>query len=152
VGASAYLVPDRYTSTAVLRLPTDSSAALIEKARSEDMRESVLMGLGLEQRAVMQRKRAPEQMARDLQIAPAGGTVVVQYTFRDRYLTQSVIRVLIERLRVAANGRLVVVDWPNLPEMPVGPNRMAIAGFGLAAGIALGAAAPRVRRRRPATA
>ena len=93
----------------------------------------------------------------------AGSALVISFTYRDRYRAQAVVREIIhgffERNAAMARERtknlaetdpvrkiaerrlgsnLVVLDAASLPESPLFPNRVAVAGAGLVAGLVLG--------------
>ena len=197
--AASFLLPDRFTSTAVMRVspawvtedplatpPAVSAAQVLDRLGPRILTDENLARIIL--RVEMYRKlrarepmeQAVATMRRDLRIAaepPQGvaggaGAFRISFSYSDRYKAQQAVRefvtmfternVMEQREQAAfvsatqrdiaehkAAENLEVLDPASLPEMPVAPNRAAIALGGMAAGLLLGARAVWRRRTRP---
>ncbi len=160
----AFSFPDRWTSTAVLRMDPPAPR-LIEAVTTDDVLRGVMekppLDLYSEDR---KRKPLPEVIAqmrqRDLRITRRGNDVFVSFTYNNRFKAQAVVREFVTRMfEINARQRttvpqaewlvqnLEVLDPARLPEQPVSPNRLAILLAGLAVGI--GAGTFLTMRRRP---
>jgi hypothetical protein len=191
--ALSFLIPDRYTSTAVLRItaaqitedPLAIPAATRAAERLRELEPEIVSRENLERvmdkpdlalYPAVPRDRAVERMrTRDLRIAPADASAFrISFSYSDRYLAQRVVRefvtafternVIEERAKAPyvsvtlrriyehkAGINLEVLDPASLPELPVSPNRGAIALGGVAAGLLAGMLAISRRRERLVT-
>jgi hypothetical protein len=101
-----------------------------------------------------------EKMQNALQVTPIAGrngpitALAVRFEYEDRRKAQQTGRELIRKIEDTNGSRgwnmnLDVIDPPSLPARPVGPNRAALTGAGLLAGLTGGfAIAIAVRMRR----
>jgi len=172
----AFQVHDRYVSYAVLRVSRPDGAETDSRFVAErlgSLQEDLLNRRSLSEIIQNQNlyrgelKNLPLEdvvlsMNRDIQITPVRGTPesnVFQLAFQysDPAGAQAVTRDLTSRLiwlnlssaetSKAPAERMEVLDPANLPQRPIGPNRLAIAGMGLIVGLALGVAVWGVGRR-----
>ena len=74
------------------------------------------------------------------------GALRVEFTYPDRYKSQAATRELVRHL-ISSMPELQLVDPATLPERAGSPNRVAMAGYGILAGVLLGAAAQWRRKR-----
>jgi uncharacterized protein involved in exopolysaccharide biosynthesis len=196
--AVSFLLPDRYVSTAVMRLtppqvtedPLRAPAAVTAAQRLRELQPEILTDESLA-RIILQvemyrhlRQREPmeqavESMRRDLRIEPMPAKGIpgtasafrISFLYTDRYKAQQAVRYLItafterniveQRMKAQymtvtarrieehkAGMNLEVLDPASLPELPVSPNRGAIALGGVAAGL-LACSLGFWRRRHP---
>ena len=167
-GVLAFRTPDRYVSTAVMRItPADSDR---QKAldRLAELQQEVLSRTSLahiiQQPALNlypeDRKRMPledvvENMRKALrfQVMQAwGGGVpafLISFEYPDKFKAQAVVRELLSsffrqnKLERGDQGpsavvNLVILDPPNLPQRRLGPNRPMMVAMGLLRGAVLG--------------
>ena len=158
-GAVAARTPNVYVSTAVVRMGSGPEARRgLARAEGDVLSRSSLAAI-IQQRGLYpeERKRQPLEdivqamRNRHIRIAPVEGGLAVSFSYPDRATAQQVTGDLTSRLlESAVTGRnpmrLEVLNGASLPEAPVSPNRPAIVGAGLAAGLALGFVFLGVRR------
>jgi uncharacterized protein involved in exopolysaccharide biosynthesis len=165
-GAVAFLLPDEFTSTAVIRTVPAIDAGGIGRAFTAETLDGIIQREGLYQR---DRTRKPAEdlvgrMRRNIQISrvsapsqPDAGIYLVSFKNPDKesarrvtaQLVQQLITANLETARTSRVASLMeVLDPPNNPAAPSSPNRLAIVAFGVTAGLLSGLAA--IHFRRPA--
>jgi hypothetical protein len=158
--ALSFLIPNRFVSSMVLRVPPAGESALrtaIDDSRllAEINRKFQIYPGDPEAGAIAKMR----ENLRIVTLKPHGRdwiAVAVQFTGNDRHKAQQVLSDLVPAISTAvppkhdsaAASALQVLDTPTLPEIPASPNRVSIAMFGLVLGSISGA----VRRRRTASA
>jgi hypothetical protein len=160
----AFLIPNEYVSTAVLRtadgdklqstmaqvLSDDSLAAIVRDQRLFE-RERSRSSMG----EVARRMRNEHVHVRTGRLSPSGWAVYISFTYPDRGKAQGVTRDLVSRF-IATTGAMPsdtgVLETANLPATPNYPNRLNITLLGTVVGILLGLAASRFRRPKLAAA
>jgi capsular polysaccharide biosynthesis protein len=163
-GAGSYLIPDRFVSTAVLRIDPASpelAPAVLTDERLIGMIQKPALDLYHDDRARKPMADVVAKMRHDLQITMvSANSFAVRYEYPNRYKAQAVVREVVSALvqanvtvsrQTGANGRhnLEVVSPAVLPEQPSWPNRLSIAVIGLAGGLVLGILLTVFRRRAP---
>lgn len=175
-GALSFSVPNRYVSSAVLRIAPLPGAGEGQMARKLDHMERVVLSrtnlAGIIQRPALnlykaQRARMPMEdvvqvMRDDIRISPVempasgGSSLAIRFSYPDKYKAQAVVRELVnglfmENVREDAFPRagqsLKVFDRASLPDRPIGPNRLGFVAAGLAVGLLTGVLAAVLRRR-----
>jgi uncharacterized protein involved in exopolysaccharide biosynthesis len=172
--AGSFLLPERYTSTAVIHLDSkDPAAAAIRAGRLIAVVQSNanLDFIAKQFRLFPNSVDAPTKMREHLSIQSIQNSTAFTITFDydDRFVAQKVVQEVVSRLideairarvdeseREGAEGlrrgeTLELLDPASLPLNPHFPNRAMIAGTGLCAGVAL-AVALGIRRRTIAQA
>jgi hypothetical protein len=162
-GAASYLIPDRFVSTAVLRIDPSSPdlvPAVLTDQRLIGIIQKPALDLYHDDRAKMPIADVVAKMRHDLQITFVNAnSFAVRYEYPNRYKAQAVVREVVTALvetnvmvsrQSPATGRhnLEVLDPAVLPEQPSWPNRLIIAALGLAGGLMLGTLLT-LRRRAP---
>ena len=138
-GALSFAIPNRYVSTAVLRV---SDAAAADRARVAVLTDDAAMQDIL-------RAAGPGTTRANVSIKSSAQALVVQVTSGDRLAAQLAAQRAVTGLVGASlktGVRTDVFDPPSLPFGPVFPNHYVIAALGLAAGLGL-AIAMRFRTR-----
>jgi uncharacterized protein involved in exopolysaccharide biosynthesis len=162
----AFLIPNEYVSTAVLRTADGSRLqATLPQVLTEDslaaiVREDHLYSRELSWSSmhdVVRKMRNERIQVQTLQHQPwvSGAVFTISFRYSDRLMAQRVTRELVARLITGMGAPLTgteVLDPANLPESPNYPHRGQIAILGTLVGILLGLGASRFRRRRLATA
>src|SRR6185312_5001448 len=181
-GAASFLIPDRYTSTAVMEItpaqltPAQSATSAADFLRrvepdllSDQSLANIIddprLGLYKVEGAAKSPGEAIEEMRNNLSITPmSGGAFSVSFTYRDRFKVQQAVAVLISKFEYLNMAQSVttqpktgevldVLDIANLPHHPVFPNRWLIAAAGLCIGVLIGGITLRFRKPgRPAFA
>jgi LPS O-antigen subunit length determinant protein (WzzB/FepE family) len=167
-GVLAFRTPDRYVSTAVVRITPADADRQRALDRLAELQQEVLSRTSLA-RIIQQpalnlypenRKKIPledvvEKMRKALrfQVAPArnGGVpaFVISFEYPDKFKAQAVVRELVasffrqNRLERGDQGSsaaeiLEVLDPANLPQRRLGPNRPMMVAVGLLGGAVLG--------------
>jgi LPS O-antigen subunit length determinant protein (WzzB/FepE family) len=134
-GVLAFRTPDRYVSTAVMRItPADS-----DRQRALDRLAE------LQQKANQLLSRDKALRIRLVQ-APGGRgpAFVISCDYPDKLKAQAVVRELVSSF--AGEKILEILDRPSLPQRPIFPNRPMIVTVGLLGGAVLGLLAVLVRR------
>jgi hypothetical protein len=173
--AVAYAIPDRWISTAVLRLdagadPSELIRATLSEAGLEEIVQRPYLRLYEAERRKEPLSRVVEHMRNhDVRITPLRQTArddhqanafAISFMADDRVKAQAVVRVLVTRMTElhlaemrgrldgSSNGmpNLEVLDPASLPEQPAEPNRLVILMLGLGLGIASGVVVSRRRR------
>lgn len=158
----AYFIPDTFRSTAVLRTPDGRAPDQVSQAITDPaFLRSVIQGpmqlypgKPIDEAVAEMRNRV--QIRRPQIPGGSPGTALaVSFDYADethdfellrqhpaRYKAQGVVRELVAHAtEVPANlagPPLEILDPPSLPAQPFEPNRTALVGFGLLAGLALG--------------
>ncbi len=171
--AASFAIPDRYTSSAVIRITAPQAPKRLWAALSSDPLPSYFQQLAGEILRPDNLARLTDKMhtsarPEDVRFTILGGDAfIVSFTSRDRVKAQAVVRELVTQfterhiraldartkddreLRVAyermAGPNLEVLDPATLPETPVFPNRLTIGAMGLPVGLLAGVF---VRRRK----
>lgn len=166
--AIAFLIPDRWISTAVLQLdPGADVSRLLRDSFTDDALGRIVQHSNLYARD-LERARLSDVVRRmrdhDLHITPLrdvdgkyANAFAISFMASDRFNAQAVVRMLVTRVaeenvaevRVHAQRpvNLMVLDPASLPERPSEPNRLVILMLGLLLGLTGGIVL--VRRRRP---
>jgi uncharacterized protein involved in exopolysaccharide biosynthesis len=162
----AFLIPDEFISTAVLRTVDGSNLqSTISQVLSDDslaaiVRQDHLFSreLGRSNMNDVVRKMRNEhirvqkvQPSIQLQLSSRGAVVVISFRYSDRFEAQRVTRDP-ARFMGAPQPATEVLDPASLPQAPSSPNRLSIVLVATVAGILLGLAASRFRRPKLATA
>jgi LPS O-antigen subunit length determinant protein (WzzB/FepE family) len=138
--------PDRYTSTAVVRVHIEGSAA--ERKLPGEMH------FGLRDVSLASRRATEITLARD-RAMPGEATMTVAATAPDSAAAEASLNALMNQL-LRPNTASVIPDplrglevlaTPSLATTPTRPNRVAFAGVGSVAGVMVGIVALLVRRR-----
>lgn len=143
-------IPNRYISTAVLRIPDAASFEREVLSREELARVIDTHHLYFDQRESKSLDQLIAAMRdRDLRVQridPPGSVPAVEISFAypDRFAAQSVMLDLLRQYREPM--RIDVLDGPSLPESPMYPNRYVITILGLALGMVSGGILARARR------
>ena len=156
--AIAFLIPNEYVSTALVRavdgsrlrstlaqvLSDDSLAAIVreEHLYSRELSRSTM-------RDVLHKMKNEDIRLQPLQVQPwsNGAAFTISFRCSDHVMAQTVMRDLLARLITISGGPLSnteVVDSPSLPETPSYPNRPGMAAVGTIGGILLGLGASRL--------
>src|ERR1035437_740558 len=198
-GIGSFAVPNRYVSTAVLRLvsvdprtPESVQAAaghlqeIIQEVRSRASLSEIIARPALQLYAAERRRRSLDEAVRqmsdhDLRIealrdAPFGGrptAFLIAFEYSDPKKGLACVRAVVSKFVEGtfpleqygtsaardAPGRwnvpdayLEVLDPASMPETPISPDRVTISAAGGLAGLLLGIAIARARRRAPHSA
>lgn len=158
----AFLIPDEFLSTAVLRstdigklqfilaevLSDDSLAAIV---RQNDLFSRKLSNGDMSD--VTRKMRDEFISVQQVQAGPDDEAIAISFRYPDRYKAQAVTRDLVNRFFVTSTQHTTeVLDPANLPAAPIYPNRLTIVLVATVAGILLGLGASRFRRPKLATA
>jgi capsular polysaccharide biosynthesis protein len=156
--AIAFLIPNEYVSTAVVRtadgskLPSTIAQVLSEDSLAAIVREDHLYSRELSRSSmhdVVQKMRDEHIRVQGVE----GAALTISFTYHDRLGAQAVTRDLVNRFFVTSSQHSTeVLDPANLPAAPIYPNRLSIVLVATVAGILLGLAASRFGRRKLATA
>jgi uncharacterized protein involved in exopolysaccharide biosynthesis len=154
--AISFTIPDRWISTAVLRMDQGGDASrLVREVLSEASLSQIIRRRDLHLYEKEQTKTPIGELAarmwnHDVRIEFLGNAVsprygsafVISVAADDRHKAQAVVRVLVTKIveqNVVQASRqptnLQVLDPASFPEQPVGPNRYAITLLGLAFGV-----------------
>jgi hypothetical protein len=149
--AISFLIADRFISSSVVKADGPISSDTVEQVLNRKSLAEIIMRPDLDlyrsKRQTHPIEDVVQEMRRNIRVAAVNSPSIASVSFQypDRYKAQQVTRELVASL--TARG-LVVMDPPALPERPSFPNRTAIAGAGMFAGLLLGMAAQRWRNRR----
>jgi uncharacterized protein involved in exopolysaccharide biosynthesis len=159
----AFLVPDQFISTAVLRtadagkLQTTIAQVLSDDSLSGIVRQENLfsreVSSGRMNDAVRKMREHIRVQLVHVALGAGEGTAAftISFQYSDRFAAQRVTRDLVTRFMGPQSGT-EVLDPASDPQLPSSPNRLVIAELGTVAGILLGLAASRFRRPKLATA
>jgi hypothetical protein len=150
--AISLAIPDRYPSTAILRLSATEPQA-IRQLLNGTFGPGSHSGAGREHAswmrvAVDRRSPAPKDGATTLVVASADEDAAKAQRVTQQ-LVDVVAKALEARTASSAHIRLETITAPKLPTSPSGPNRAALAASGGAAGLFLGAIVAWFRRGYP---
>jgi hypothetical protein len=152
----AFLIPDQFVSTAVLRtndigklqstiaevLSDDSLAVIV---RQDDLFSRELSNGNMSD--VTRKMRNEFIRVQQVRAGPDDGALVLRFRYPDRWKAQAVTRDLVNRFFTGPqHANAEVLDPPNLPATPVYPNRLNIVLVATAGGLLLGLAVSRLRR------
>jgi len=154
--AGSFALPEQYVSEAVLRSEhadrTDpiGSAAFSHVLRRQSL-EEVIRQEDLYERELSQKPMEDVflHMRQAIRISfPASGMINIAFNYDDRYKAQRALSDMVSLVRRELPDA-EVRDGASLPENPVEPNRLLVAGYGLGAGllvaVVLGLFLPSVR-------
>jgi LPS O-antigen subunit length determinant protein (WzzB/FepE family) len=138
-GVFAFRIPDRYISTAVMRMiPAGQTVSDHQRAldRLQQMTHQIVSD-----RDPAFRKALRIQLLQTQAGAVPAFSISCEYP--DKLKAQAVVREVVERFfrlnqRPSAEEQLEVLDPASLPERPLYPNRPVAVGVGLFGGAALG--------------
>jgi uncharacterized protein involved in exopolysaccharide biosynthesis len=156
----AFLIPDQFISTAVLRTADGSklqdtiTQVLSDESLAAIVRQDHLFSREVSRSSVndVTRKMRDEIRVQPVHVAWSNRTAfIVSFRYSDRYAAQLVTRELVTRF-MSPHSATEVLDPASYPQAPSSPNRLVIAGLGTVAGILLGLAVSRFRRPKLATA
>jgi uncharacterized protein involved in exopolysaccharide biosynthesis len=174
-GAISLRVPDRYVSSAVVKVgATDLAAQQLQEVLSRTSLAALIqrpsMRLYPGERYRMPMEDIVEQMrTRDIRVRRSGDTLTISFEYPDRQKAQAVAQALTERLVESDDAyhdlrerrwqsvwpgavmpplaKMEVVDPARLPGRPITPKRGVIIAIGLFAGCAAGLIGAAFRRR-----
>ena len=158
--AVAFLIPNEYVSTAVLRtadggkLQSTVTQVLSDDSLAEIVRDDHLYSRELSRSSmhdVVQKMRNEHIRVQGVE----GAALTISFTYPDRVLAQTVTRDLVARIITTTDAppsATEVLDSASLPQEPIYPNRLNIAALGTVVGILLGLTASRFHRPKLATA
>jgi hypothetical protein len=153
----AFLIPDEFVSTAVLRSANGvQSRSAVERLLSDDYLAAIVRRHDLFPREVRSggmsgatrkmRESIRVQTVLPQRLSGPNDAFVISFQYPDRWKAQQVTRDLVAGLMGVAQPPTEVLDPANLPQAPIFPNRPVIAMFGTVTGILLGLAASKFRR------
>lgn len=156
--AGSLTIPKAYRSTAVIRVSGSDSPQVLTHALLT-LQQKVLSIRSLTK--VIQASEVGqtfETMRKRIRVKPiTAGEFSIEFDYADPSKAQRAVQLLvialidqglIERIDSGSVARLDLLDPANLPEVPVSPNRLAFAGWGMLAGIGAGAIAYRFSSKR----
>ena len=156
----AFLIPDEFISTAVLRT-ADASAlqSTIAQALSDDSLAAIIRKDNLFSRELNRgnmndaiRRMRESIRVQKVQAGPAGSAFTISFQYPDRFQAQQVTRDLVARFTGAPQSTTEILDPASDPSAPAYPNRLTIVVLATVAGILLGLAASRLHRPKLAAA
>src|ERR1035437_7358640 len=157
-GAISFTMPRRYVSTAMMRIVPrtvgDAAAIhrlqemqteILSRASLTDIIQRPTMDLYRQERAIYPMEDVIQDMRnRNLHIERVTRAAFrMSFEYPDRVKAQAVVRELTAR----SSGYAEVLTPASLPEKPSQPDRLAIMGIGLGAGLAMGILFAFLRRR-----
>ena len=137
-------IPNRYASSAVLRLGTPSAT---REAAAERLQQTMLALSGKAPVVLQMRER--NLRFESLEVSPRGRTTAFRIACEnpDRQKAWLCVQeMVVQFVDAPVPSGLDVVDAPTLPEWPSAPNRLNIAAVGLFVGLGLGLVASILRR------
>jgi len=164
-GTIAFLMPDEYISTAVLRVANGAAGqgavmnALEPVALAEVVRKYNLYPRETAHKPVadvvgaMRSKDIRVQKVNEPALS-SGAVFTISFRYPEREKAQIVTRELLTTVirGYTGGGSAEVLDPASFPQAPSSPNRLQIIALGVLAGVLLGLAATRFRRPVAATA
>jgi hypothetical protein len=146
-----YLMPDRYSSTAVMRVVSTDPAAAADRVRqlfgaatSEDSLRAIVQKFNLYPGEPGREQKLREHLS--LRAMAKAPVFSIQFDHKDRYTAQKVTGEVVSRVIEGAihsgpglktfDMTLELLDPPSLPLNPFSPNRAVVAGMGLFIGLA----------------
>jgi uncharacterized protein involved in exopolysaccharide biosynthesis len=150
----AFLIPDEFISTAVLRTPDGSKLqSTIAQVLSDDALAAIIHKDNLFSRELNRGNvnDATRKMRESIRVqkVPAGlvaDAFVIRFQYPDRFQAQQATRDLAARFTGAPQSTTEILDPASDPNGPAYPNRLTIVVLATAAGILLGLAASHFRR------
>jgi capsular polysaccharide biosynthesis protein len=138
----AYAIPNRYVSTAVVRLPDAAAAQDLEQKTLADSAwlQSVIQDLQLSTDAERMRRDFRVRVLPPHRVQKTAVTISFEYT-GDRRKAQEVVATTVARWMQLTGGPaspVEVLDPASYPAQAVAPNRQVVVFFGLFAGVILG--------------
>jgi LPS O-antigen subunit length determinant protein (WzzB/FepE family) len=164
--AVAFLIPNEYVSTAVLRtadgsrLPSTMAEVMSEDSLAAIIRRDHLYSRDLSRSSmhdVVRKMRDEYIRLQTVQVRPRfkGAAFTISFRYSDRVVAQTVTRDLVTRFITITGAPLSatdVIDSASLPQEPIYPNRLSMAVLGTVAGILLGLGVSLFRLAKLATA
>jgi uncharacterized protein involved in exopolysaccharide biosynthesis len=164
--AVAFLIPNEYVSTAVLRtadgsrLPSTMAEVMSEDSLAAIIRRDHLYSRDLSRSSmhdVVRKMRDEYIRLQTVQVRPRfkGAAFTISFRYSDRVVAQTVTRDLVTRFLTITGEPLSatdVIDSASLPQEPIYPNRLSMAVLGTVAGILLGLGVSLFRLAKLATA
>jgi uncharacterized protein involved in exopolysaccharide biosynthesis len=150
----AFLIPDEFISTAVLRTADASTMqSTIAQALSDDALAAIIRKDNLFSRELSRgnmndatRKMRASIRVRRVQAGLAGDAFEIRFQYPDRYQAGEATRDLVACFTGAPQSPTEILDPASDPSLPAFPNRALIALLGTIAGILLGLAASHFRQ------
>jgi uncharacterized protein involved in exopolysaccharide biosynthesis len=150
----AFLIPDEFISTAVLRTAdTNTLQSTIAQVLSDDSLVAIIRKDNLFSRGLTRGNRndATRKMRESIRVqklpgGPVDGAFVVSFQYPDRFQAQQATRDLVARFTGAPHSTAEILDPASDPNGPAYPNRLTIVLLATAAGILLGLAASHFRQ------
>jgi uncharacterized protein involved in exopolysaccharide biosynthesis len=147
-GAASYMMPENFTSTAVLVSPPrdePKTKQLIDTVMSAASLHAIVLRFGLYANDhAADRKLSEHLHIESIQNARA---ISIQFVYPDQFTAQKVTA-NVASLLIGQDGQLEILDPPSLPQNPVSPNRETMAALGLLLGLTA-AVVFRLTRRSP---
>ena len=154
-GVVAVRVPDRYLSTATMRLGTQDAFSLSDRAAaglliratqqtlSRKSLQDLINGNNLypHERSATPMEDVIDRMRRAVQIERLKGSAngfTISFSYPDRFLANRTNRDLVNLMEKESADRLEVLDPASMPQSPISPRRSVVVGMGLFAGLLLG--------------
>jgi uncharacterized protein involved in exopolysaccharide biosynthesis len=157
----AFLIPNEFVSTAVLRtadgskLQSTIAQVLSDDSLAEIVRQDHLFSRELSRGTMNDVVRKMRNQYIRVRMAPVawghGTAFTISFRYTDRFAAHLVTRDLVTRF-MSPQSATEVLDPASDPQSPSSPNRLGLAAFGTVGGILLGLAASRFRRPKLATA
>jgi LPS O-antigen subunit length determinant protein (WzzB/FepE family) len=156
----AFLIPDEFISTAVLRT-ADASAlqSTIAQALSDDSLAAIIRKDNLFSRELNRgnmndaaRKMRDSIRVQKVQAGLFADAFMISFRYPDRFQAQQATRDLVARFTGAPQSTTEILDPASDPSAPAYPNRLTIVVLATVAGILLGLAASRLHRPKLAAA
>jgi len=128
LGAASYLVPERYSSSAVLAYqPAD-------EPRVQQMIATVASSTGLYALIPSGENRLREHL--HIQQIQNSRAILIQFDYPDQRIAQNVTRYVVAQF-IKQDWNLEILDPASFPQKPFFPNRSMAAGAGLVLGLAI---------------
>jgi LPS O-antigen subunit length determinant protein (WzzB/FepE family) len=150
----AYLIPDEFVSTAVLRtadttaLQFTTAQVLSDDSLAAIIRKDNLFSPELKRGNMNDATRRMRESinVRKVQAGLVADAFVISFRYPDRFQAQQATRDLVTRFTGAPQSATEILDPASDPAAPAYPNRLTIVVLATLAGILLGLAATRIRR------
>jgi LPS O-antigen subunit length determinant protein (WzzB/FepE family) len=136
-GVFAFRIPERYVSTAVVRIAPAGQA--------DSDRQGTLVRLKQMTNQIVSRDKALRIRLFQAQ-GGRGPAFIISCEYPDKQKAQAVVCALVSLF--ASEKILEILDPPSTPQQPISPNRPMIVAVGLFGGAVLGSLAALVWRRR----
>ena len=150
----AFLIPDEYVSTAVLRTADASTLrSTIAQVLSDDSLAAIVRKDNLFSRELNRgdindatRKMRDSIRVRKVQAGLTADAFEISVQYPGRFQARQATRDLVARFTLAPQSATEILDPASDPNGPAYPNRLTIVVLATAAGVLLGLAASRLRR------